>query len=727
MEGKQHTPSVIARLMGLEELPPRQHLPVKRRRVLSENYLQKTATIGLREKSSFSVGLSRGINTQKHQVVKDVSGCEMPDIYSHEKTSQNAAKLKMQKYVNSSFTSIKEKHSYFKDSEGTSESLISTKHLQDLQASKPHSHPVHSAVAKQIGKMSARTTAEEKILRSLQTLEIGTPKGGVGEYSIHHLKKINFQFDPNANMPHPSTRIIVVKPSSGKYHSTKHQSVSLRHGLESSPVDLKYKEFTEHENGAVHNEKPGRASSVNSLEPLPHGFRVPRTITQRRNLLQHELNHSLKLTSRAESISDTFLKAKFLRPPSSKLFSTQRKDGTLHSFSKRSSFSKEAKKQNIERWKLTNDLQEVETTCRSQSLGEMHASDDLETRPQILDSKRDTHSFCSSFSVNTEISGSCKSQGIRSKDGWTDEYNKNLPILDHSAGSRIASGSPEGMIGHKASLYGWHLRQKVAVTEKHSKSMNQKKKDNVEYRDLNLKEADQHSPNSVLEPPFQEEKPCTSAFHGLCSVAEQLHFLETNSEETCSEGSEMGVSSDGDSERGSPDFLQHSENILKDFKTAEGRDFSYLVDVLDEASLHGMNLGMCFETWHSLECPVNPSVFDLLEKKYGKQTSWLKSERKLLFDHINSGLSEILHSFLEIYIMEKSLKRRCCSTMRRIDIEEELWRMLVSHDNEMRMDLSGKAIGNETKWLQVEEEIGSICREIEKYLFDELAAELALY
>nr|XP_025887053.1 uncharacterized protein LOC101257172 isoform X2 [Solanum lycopersicum] len=652
MEGKQHTPSVIARLMSLDELPPRQHLPVKRRRVLSQNYLQKMASIGLREKSSFSVGLSRGISTQKHQIVKDVS----------------AAKLKMRKYTNSSVTPIKEKHSYLMDFEGTSESLLSTKHLRDLQAYKPYCHPVHSAVAKSICKMSAKATAKEKNLRSLHTLEIGSPKDDIGECSIHHLKKINFQLDPNENMPHPSTRVIVVKPSSGKYRKTNHQSVSLRHGLQSVPVDLKYKKFAEHENGAVHNERPGRA----------------------------------------ESISDTFLKAEALKLPSSKLFSTQRKDNTLNFFSKRSSFSKEVKKQTIEKWKLMNGLQEVETTCRSQNLGEMLATDDLETRPQFLDSKRDSQRFCSSSSVNTQNSGSC---------------SKDSLVPNHSAGSRIASGSSEGMIGHKASLYGWCPRQKVAGAEKHSKSMNQKQKDNMEYRDLNLKETDQRSPNSVLEPPFQEEEPYTSAFHGLCT--RQLQFLETNSEETYSEGSEMGVSTDGDSETGSPDLLQDSENILKDFKTADGRDFSYLVDVLDEASLHGINLGMCFETWHSLEYPVNPSVFDLLEKKYGKQTSWLKSERKLLFDHINSGLSEILHSFLEIYIMGKSFKRRCCSTMRRTDIEEELWRMLVSHENEIRKDLSGKAIGNETKWLQVEEEIGSICREIEKYLLEELAAELA--
>jgi len=53
MEGKQHTQSIIAKLMGLEELPHK--LPLldnKKRRVFSENYLQKTASIGLREKSS---------------------------------------------------------------------------------------------------------------------------------------------------------------------------------------------------------------------------------------------------------------------------------------------------------------------------------------------------------------------------------------------------------------------------------------------------------------------------------------------------------------------------------------------------------------------------------------------------------------------------------------------------------------------------------------------------
>ncbi|XP_016452732.2 uncharacterized protein LOC107777253 isoform X1 [Nicotiana tabacum] len=636
MEQKHHTPSVIARLMGIDELPPQQPLPSKKRRVLSENYLRKTATIGLREKSSFSVGLSCGINTQKHQVVKHVFGVEMPDIYSRVKASQNAAKLKRQKYSDSSFTSMKEKHSYFKHSKGSSECLLS-----------------------------------ENTSRSLQRLGIGTTKDDVGECAIHHLKKINSEFDPNRNMLHPSGRIIALKPSSRKSRNTKNQSFSLRPGVESDPVDLKYNQFRKHENGEVDNDKPGRENGVYSLEPLKHGVRVPRKIVQTRNLVQHELNHSLKLTSRAENINDTFLKAEDLKSPSSNLFSTRREDDTLYSFTKRSSFAKEEKKQIIGRWKLKNDFQEVEIAHRNRSHGEMLAMDYLETNPQFLNSERDKHSFDSSFSVHTGTSGLCNPLDISSK------------------------------------------------------YMNRKQKDSAEYRDLNLKETDQGSPNSVLEPPFQEEKLCTSEFHGLCSVAVQLQFLETNSEETYSEGSEMGVSNDEHSERGSLDLLQDSENVLTDFKFAESRDFSYLVDVLDEASLHGMNLGMCFETWHSLDCPVNPSLFDLLEKKYGKQTSWLKSERKLLFDRINSGLSEILHSFLDIYIRGKSLKRRCCSALRRIDVEEELWRMLVSQENEVHKDLSGKAIGNETKWLQVEEELSSICREIEKYLFDELAAELA--
>lgn len=53
--------------------------------------------------------------------------------------------------------------------------------------------------------------------------------------------------------------------------------------------------------------------------------------------------------------------------------------------------------------------------------------------------------------------------------------------------------------------------------------------------------------------------------------------------------------------------------------------------------------------------------------------------------------------------------------------------MLVSPKREVCKDLSDKALGNGTRWLKVEEEVNTICREIESFLFEELAAELAYY
>ncbi|KAK6228064.1 hypothetical protein SCA6_000404 [Theobroma cacao] len=73
MECKPATPSVIAKLMGLDELPTQQ--PVKkqkRQRVLSENYLRKVASIGVWEKRSFDECHSYRFSFEEQKEFKDV-------------------------------------------------------------------------------------------------------------------------------------------------------------------------------------------------------------------------------------------------------------------------------------------------------------------------------------------------------------------------------------------------------------------------------------------------------------------------------------------------------------------------------------------------------------------------------------------------------------------------------------------------------------------------------
>lgn len=185
----------------------------------------------------------------------------------------------------------------------------------------------------------------------------------------------------------------------------------------------------------------------------------------------------------------------------------------------------------------------------------------------------------------------------------------------------------------------------------------------------------------------------------------------------------MAVSSDQDSEKGSADLFQTYEKSWGPSRPEESRDFSYLIDVLDEATLFGLNLHTWCETWHETEYPLSSSVFEALEKKYGKQTSWLKSERRLLFDFINSGLRAILDSYMDSRLSGKPLRRRFNATLRKNAIEEELW-MLLTQEKEAEKDTSEKDFGSELKWLELEDDISIICREIAEFLFDELATEM---
>ncbi|CAK9155071.1 unnamed protein product [Ilex paraguariensis] len=248
---------------------------------------------------------------------------------------------------------------------------------------------------------------------------------------------------------------------------------------------------------------------------------------------------------------------------------------------------------------------------------------------------------------------------------------------------------------------------------------------------MSLGEAYQPSPNSVLEPSFEEEISSGSkCFESACADLQglwmQLQLLKSESEDTHSETSGMLVSSDEDTGEGSVDLSDKNGKLTGLFRAEEGRDFSYLVDALDEAGFQGGNLEMGFETWYSPECPVSPSVFEALEKKYGKQTSWEKLERRLLFDRINAGLMEILNTgSMDCYMWSKPLRRRISSALRRDVVEEELWLLLVSQEKEVSKDLSEKALGKKMRWLDTGDDISAICTEMEIFLFNELAEEFA--
>lgn len=186
----------------------------------------------------------------------------------------------------------------------------------------------------------------------------------------------------------------------------------------------------------------------------------------------------------------------------------------------------------------------------------------------------------------------------------------------------------------------------------------------------------------------------------------------------------MIVSSDDETEEGSAEDSKEDVDSMKLFRVEESRDFSYLVDVLNEASFHGRNLKMDFSTLHSPDCPISLSVFETLEKKFGDQASWKSSERRLLFDRINAGLMEILHPCMGVPKWAKPVSRRLNPSSDEEMIEEDLWMLLVSQDKEASKDSAEKALGNEIGKLDLGDDIDAIGIEIERLVIDELMAEL---
>ncbi|KVI04966.1 uncharacterized protein LOC112525481 [Cynara cardunculus var. scolymus] len=234
-------------------------------------------------------------------------------------------------------------------------------------------------------------------------------------------------------------------------------------------------------------------------------------------------------------------------------------------------------------------------------------------------------------------------------------------------------------------------------------------------------EAYQPSPNSVLEPDnssISDGDAVSTDLHGLWM---KLQILKSESEENQSKPEMVTLSDEDATERSSLGVGQNTKPI-RSFGPKGSREFSYLVDVLNDSGFLGSKMEV---NYVRSECMMSTLLFETLEKNYGKQESWSKADRQLLFDRINSGLSEIFRPQLDLMICSKPLRRKMVTILSRDIVEEELWNLLLGQEKEVNGNLSEKAVGKEP-WLELVDEVGSIVGEIEAFLFDKLATELVV-
>ncbi|KAI9121975.1 hypothetical protein K1719_006664 [Acacia pycnantha] len=234
------------------------------------------------------------------------------------------------------------------------------------------------------------------------------------------------------------------------------------------------------------------------------------------------------------------------------------------------------------------------------------------------------------------------------------------------------------------------------------------------------KDADQPSPVSVLEPSFTDDVSSGSeCFESLSADLQglrmQLQMLKLESEEY-GEGL-MLISSDEDG----GDLGISEGNGLN----GDSWESSYIIDVLSESGIDGTYPLAYSGGWYSPECPVSPTVFDELEKRYSDCTACSRPERRMLFDSVNSGIVKIYKQSENDrpWLNPTVTNIVGCKLMKR-GLQDDLCTLLRSQ-GKVKDDSLGKVLVSESEWLDVRNDLDTIGREVERLVLDDLVAEVA--
>ncbi|KAK1570547.1 hypothetical protein Q3G72_003561 [Acer saccharum] len=802
MESKQHTPSVIARLMGLDELPPPCQPVQKRRRVLSENYRRRVASIGVREKRpSEACPLFRlGIEEKK----------EFKDVFE---TLEN---LKRKKDVNLSLSKVQ--MALLSQSHGDAKRVSVDMNSQMSKEDHDGLGIVGSKMDLFIKYLQEPDSSSCKHLHDLQgiryhsqsRLQIGLVEDYHGELGLGKKHKfLRYQLKPDNGVCRPSTKIVVLKPNLGKTDNAARYVISSSSRRDSHSIIKKHTASHSPEHGNSFSQEKEMKNVAKNVEPLRRRSRFSKEIKGQTGYGKTSL--STRVSKSGIRGSDTFAEESDPMIVSSPNTSDEENQYEPSFYNSDGSYvAREAKKDIFKRWKTNKKFQEVgvtsmldmpdhESRCRrlnvrlgentnrlqhwsrkqihikkdgsesrntgsgcmmSQSFPCLEAGNNYSLQSNVviqreLKRKLEEKDQCEQTSVICNSTTSVKEEQIMLEESDLSEENSphtrssvtsvapNIMVanMETSVETEDVSMTSEDRKEHRfkptnfpllsandnvsSSVPNTSAQQDMSIGISDEDSVSSFCSCTDPESLVNSEEAYQPSPNSVLEPPFDKEISYDSeCFRGvnanLHGLQLQLELLKSESE-AYSEGTGMIVSSDDDSEEGSiSNFEENEKKSMKIFSVKEARDYSYMVDIVTEASFHGTNLDTGYNTEYSPECPLSPTVFEMVEKKYGEQISWKRSDRRLLFDRINSELMEILQPSIGTLQWTKPVCRRLSYRKSLEVIKEEVWISLICQEKQANNDLLGKDDG----WLDLGDDMDGIVREIENSLIDELAIEV---
>ncbi|KAL8236375.1 hypothetical protein R6Q59_017456 [Mikania micrantha] len=676
---KQSSPNLVARLMGLDDLPQQHQLGsascrsnVRRLRSRSHSGPIESMQNGHDEFNQYKDAFELW-----HPSCKTYGDSPQKGRKCKESKNEKIMALVREKFIEAKRLSTDEKLRQSKQFQDALEVLSSNKDLFLKLLQEPSTiFSQHQAL------QSVPPPPDSKCITILKPSKL-LDAHKLPSFRKKDGKEINCvvrdKFSVNPNKPDQPTRIVVLKPCTGKLHEMKSFSsppsfkTSNEEGFYGDLEDSEPKESTqdipEHPTG--HRRDETLLSSVFS-----NGY-----IGDESSFSKSEVYYATGHLSDSEVMSPTYRQSweyitRLGSPFSSSSFSHA-------SFSPESSVCREAKKRLSERWammSLNGNVQEQKHVRRSSStLGEMLALSELNKSVESEENCNNTSDCNKNISQGADIDTSPKNLArSKSLPASSTEFlkGKKDDTKDLTRDKNLKSSFFKGKV---ASLF-------FSKSRKSSRQKSQKSDDGVHQSSRNIandgsqcisdivvkdvdaelagqhgpdggfsrnanENQDQPSPISVLELQFEEDD-LTSSYSHSAKLTER--GVDTNKynliDKSPSIGSIARTLSWDDPAFGSitPVFAKTSTKPLSP-EVEEQECLLYVQTLLSAAGINGeVQSDSVIARWHSPESPLDPSLRDEYMNQTEKVVDQLKqrhqkSFQKLVFDCVNKALLSWTH------------------------------------------------------------------------------------
>lgn len=152
---------------------------------------------------------------------------------------------------------------------------------------------------------------------------------------------------------------------------------------------------------------------------------------------------------------------------------------------------------------------------------------------------------------------------------------------------------------------------------------------------------------------------------------------------------------------------------------------SYVTDILVDSGFIDYDPRTFASKLHSLDSPVDPLMFEDLEKRIYDESS-SRPERRLLFDRLNSGLNEIYQQLTDPHPWAMATRPALEYRLGKGGLLDGLCRSLVGRDKKANKGSLDKVLVNESQWLNLGNDFDIIGKEIESLLIDDIVVEIVI-